>query len=172
MIHNYLRWRLVLTYIDDLSFDYVHTYRTFLSAYYGQALHATNEVYCTREVIRRFPLAIHRLQTMNSTTQPEAIRTVGVLMAAFISRMILVQVRTMFDALKDGFKQYINEQATWMPDELTKARAREKIEALTIAIGYASVAADDVQLDKYYDKVSGWVHCVHSRRDGSLVRGQ
>ena len=78
----------------------------------------------------------------------------------------------MFDALKDGFKQYINEQATWMPDESTKARAREKIEALTVAIGYASVAADDVQLDKYYEKVSRSVDCIFSRRDESLAYGR
>ena len=88
MIHNYLRWRLVLTYIDDLSLDYVHTYRTFLSAYYGYFLHATNEVYCSREIIRRFPLAIHRLHTMNSTTQPEAIQTVGELLERFVTQSL------------------------------------------------------------------------------------
>lgn len=67
MVHNYLRWRLVSTYINDLSYDYVHANRLYLAAYYGYALHSSNEAYCTRELIRRFPLAIQRLYTMNST---------------------------------------------------------------------------------------------------------
>ncbi|CAF1584199.1 unnamed protein product, partial [Rotaria sordida] len=51
MIHNYLRWRLISTYIDDLSYEYVHAHRLYLNAYYGHALHTSNDVYCTREVI-------------------------------------------------------------------------------------------------------------------------
>jgi predicted metalloendopeptidase len=55
--------------------------------------------------------------------------------------------------LKDGFKQYINEQASWMNDQATKQIARDKLNALTAAIGYASIASNDEQLDKYYEKV-------------------
>jgi hypothetical protein len=40
-----------------------------------------------------------------------------------------------------------------MVDEATKNLAREKIEALTIAIGYATIATNDTLLDKYYEKV-------------------
>ena len=76
MIHNYLRWRLIWTYIDDLSYDYIHAHRTYIDAYYGYALHTTNEAYCTREVIRRFPLAIQRLYIMNSTQAAGATTTV------------------------------------------------------------------------------------------------
>ncbi|CAF0801046.1 unnamed protein product [Adineta steineri] len=134
-IHNYLRWRLVRTYIEDLSYSYIHAHRIFLDQYYGTPLHSTNEIYCTREVIRRFPLAIHRLHTMNSTTHSNTVQT----------------IQTLFDTLKDGFKQYINEQATWMADETTKTFARQKIDALTAAIGYASIASDDARLDDYYE---------------------
>ena len=77
MIHNYLRWRLLSTYINDLSYNYIHAYRVFLDDYYGYALHTTNEAYCTREVIHRFPLAIQRLHTMNSTRYSDATATVN-----------------------------------------------------------------------------------------------
>ncbi|CAF3984585.1 unnamed protein product, partial [Rotaria sordida] len=136
MIHNYLRWRLISTYIDDLSYEYVHAHRLYLNAYYGHALHTSNDVYCTREVIRRFPLAIQHLYTMNVTRYSNAITT----------------VQTIFDSLKNGFKEYINENAKWMVDEETKNIAREKIDKLTAAIGYATIASDDASLDNYYEK--------------------
>lgn len=63
------------------------------------------------------------------------------------------QVLTLFNALKDGFKQYINEQATWMADEATRTTARQKIDAMTAAVGYASIAFDDARLDDYYETV-------------------
>jgi hypothetical protein len=40
-----------------------------------------------------------------------------------------------------------------MVDEATKIIAREKIDALTAAIGYATIASDDTLLDNYYEKV-------------------
>jgi hypothetical protein len=40
-----------------------------------------------------------------------------------------------------------------MADEATKNLAREKIEAFTIAIGYATIASNDTLLDDYYEKV-------------------
>jgi predicted metalloendopeptidase len=55
--------------------------------------------------------------------------------------------------LKDAFKKYISEEAVWMVDEATKIIAREKIDALTAAIGYATIASDDARLDSYYAKV-------------------
>ncbi|CAF0773808.1 unnamed protein product [Adineta steineri] len=133
MVHNYLRWRLLSTYIEDLSYNYVHAHRIFLSAYYGYSLHTTNEAFCAREVIRRFPLAIQRLYTMNS-----------------VGHSTLTTVRNIFLALRDGLKQYINEHATWMEDESTKRYAREKIDALTESIGYAHIASDDTLLNNYY----------------------
>ncbi|UJR08999.1 hypothetical protein I4U23_013249 [Adineta vaga] len=136
MIHNYLRWRLLWTYIDDLAYDYIHAHRTYLAAYFGYTLHTTNEAYCTREIIRRFPLAIQRLYTMNSTRSGSAVAT----------------VETIFNALKDGFKDYVNNRATWMPDEVTKNVAKEKVNALTAAIGYAKIASDDESLNKYYEQ--------------------
>ncbi|UJR37211.1 hypothetical protein I4U23_029920 [Adineta vaga] len=134
--HNYMRWKLVQTYIEDLSYNYVHAHRIFLNNYYGATLHSSNEAYCTREVIRRFPLAIQRLYTMNSTTHSDAVTAVN----------------TIFDALKQGLKQYVDEQATWMIDETTKVEARRKIDAMTAAIGYASIASDDGRLDDYYER--------------------
>jgi hypothetical protein len=71
-----MRWRLVHTYIEDLSYNYIHTHRLFVDNYYSNALHLSNEDYCTREVIRRFPLAIQRLYTMNSTRHSDTIQTV------------------------------------------------------------------------------------------------
>lgn len=130
-----MRWRLVRTYIEDLSYNYIHVHRLFLANYYENALHLTNEEYCTREVIRRFPLAIQRLYTMNLTVHSDTIQSI-------------------FNALKDGLKQYVNEQATWMTDEATKRIARQKVDAITAAIGYASIASDDARLDKYYEKVN------------------
>jgi hypothetical protein len=76
MIHNYLRWRLLWTYIDDLSYKYIHAHRLFLDSYYSYTLHTSNEDYCTREVVRRFPLAIQRLYTMNSTRYSQSTATV------------------------------------------------------------------------------------------------
>ena len=40
-----------------------------------------------------------------------------------------------------------------MPDKVTKNIAKEKIDALTAAIGYARIASDDTLLDNYYEKV-------------------
>jgi len=41
-----------------------------------------------------------------------------------------------------------------MIDEPTKTIAKQKIDALTVAIGYASIASDDARLDDYYEKVN------------------
>lgn len=76
VIHNYMRWRLVRTYIEDLSYNYVHEHRVFLEKYVGYVLHSSNDDYCTREVIRRFPLAIHRLSTRDSTSFVDTTQTV------------------------------------------------------------------------------------------------
>ncbi|CAF3289761.1 unnamed protein product [Rotaria socialis] len=133
-IHNYMRWRLVQSYIEDLSYSYIHAYRVFRDKYYNYAIHATNEAYCTREVERRFPLAIQRLYTMDSPARMDTIET----------------VQKLFDALKTAFINYVNAKATWMTDEITKRVAREKIDALTVAIGYASIASNDSRLDEYY----------------------
>ncbi|CAF1244484.1 unnamed protein product [Adineta ricciae] len=135
MIHNYLRWRLIWTYIDDLSYDYIHAHRVYIDAYYGYALHTTNEAYCSREVIRRFPLAIQRLYLMNSTQAAGATTT----------------AETIFTALKNGLLTYVNERATWMADEPTKTVAREKINRLTAAIGYTKIVSTDESLNSYYD---------------------
>ena len=77
VIHNYMRWRLVQTFIEDLSYKYVHEHRIFLEKYVGYAIHTSNEDYCTREVIRKFPLAIHRLYTRNVTSYSDATQTVS-----------------------------------------------------------------------------------------------
>ncbi len=71
-----MRWRLVHTYIQDLSYNYIHAHRLFVDNYYSNALHLSNEDYCTREVIRRFSLAIQRLYIMNSTRHSDTIQTV------------------------------------------------------------------------------------------------
>jgi hypothetical protein len=41
-----------------------------------------------------------------------------------------------------------------MIDEGTKTIARQKIDALTVAIGYDSILSDDARLDNYYEKVN------------------
>lgn len=71
-----MRWRLVRTYIEDLSYNYLHAHREFLNKYYTHTLHTTYEAYCTREVVRRFPLAIQRLYIRDSPTHSAAIITV------------------------------------------------------------------------------------------------
>jgi hypothetical protein len=40
-----------------------------------------------------------------------------------------------------------------MADAATKNIARQKIDALTSAIGYAAITSDDNLLDNYYEKV-------------------
>ncbi|CAF1196744.1 unnamed protein product [Rotaria sordida] len=110
----------------------------FASSYYRFCftLKSFAKVYADTHVIRRFPLAIQHLYTMNVTRYSNAITT----------------VQTIFDSLKNGFKEYINENAKWMVDEETKNIAREKIDKLTAAIGYATIASDDASLDNYYEK--------------------
>lgn len=71
-----MRWKLVHTYINDLSYNYIHSYRMFLNTYYNSISHSTNDQYCTREVLRRFPLAIYRLYTMNLPTNANGIQIV------------------------------------------------------------------------------------------------
>ena len=71
-----MRWGLVRTYIEDLSYNYIHARRTFLDNYLGYPIHSSNEAYCTREVIRRFPLAVQRLYTRSSATYSDASQTV------------------------------------------------------------------------------------------------
>ena len=164
-----MRWRLVQTYIDDLSYKYVHVRRIFLDKYYGYALHSTNEAYCTREVVRKFPLAIQRLYTMNSTTHSDTIEIVRKFLKSNLVFLIYFcfLVRTIFDALKNGLNKYINEQATWMSDETTKTIAKQKINALTASIGYTSIASDDVQLDDYYERV-----CIYSMTVRNKIKKQ
>jgi hypothetical protein len=41
-----------------------------------------------------------------------------------------------------------------MKDEMTKSVARQKIDALTAAIGYATIASNDALLDQYYIRVN------------------
>lgn len=76
MIHNYMRWRLVQKYVEDLSYNYVDNYRRYLNEYYGYALHSSNEEYCEREVLKKFPLAIYRLYTRDSNILPSTIQAV------------------------------------------------------------------------------------------------
>lgn len=78
MIHNYFRWHLVETYIDDLSYNYIHAHREYFEQYYGEKLHLTNEEYCSKEIIRKFPLAIQRLYTINSMKTVDTIITVRI----------------------------------------------------------------------------------------------
>lgn len=59
----------------------------------------------------------------------------------------------MFDKLKTAFKNYIDQQATWMNDKETKESAKSQIDTITAAIGYASIASNDTLLDDYYDRV-------------------
>ena len=80
-------------------------------------------------------MAIQRLSTRNSTIDPD-------------------QIQPLFDALKQGFIQYIDEQANWISDQTTKSIAKDKILSLTDAIGYASIASNDDKLDDYYSQVS------------------
>jgi hypothetical protein len=40
-----------------------------------------------------------------------------------------------------------------MVDETTKTIAKDKIDALSATIGYASLASDDAGLDDYYERV-------------------
>lgn len=63
--------------MDDLSYDYVHAHRVYMDSYYGVSLHSSNEDYCTREVVRRFPLAIQRLYTMNITFDQSSVGAVS-----------------------------------------------------------------------------------------------
>lgn len=77
MLHNYMRWGLVRTYIEDLSYNYIHAHRTFMDDYLGYPIHTSNDVYCTKEVMRRFPLAIQRLYSRSSSTYSDASQTVG-----------------------------------------------------------------------------------------------
>ena len=77
MLHNFMRWGLVRTYIEDLSYNYIHARRTFIDDYLGYPIHTTNDVYCTNEVMRRFPWAIQRLYSRGSSTYSDASQTVG-----------------------------------------------------------------------------------------------
>ncbi|CAF4353096.1 unnamed protein product, partial [Rotaria magnacalcarata] len=61
-------------------------------------------------------------------------------------------VETVSNELIKSFKTYLDKNAKWMVDEQTKNMAKEKLNALTTAIGYASIASDDASLDDYYDK--------------------
>jgi predicted metalloendopeptidase len=155
-LHNYLRWRLVQTYIDDLSYVYVHAHRIFQDNYFGYALHSSNDAYCTREIMRRFPLAMQRLYTRNFTMYPDASQTVVQCRFAnhVFSCVTSLKIGVMFTSLKNAFNEYIDKQATWMADEATKTIARNKLNRLSLSIGYASIAFDDTLLDNYYAQVT------------------
>lgn len=60
----------------------------------------------------------------------------------------------MIETLEKTLLNYIDNDATWIPDEITKNVAKQKILSLTSSIGYASIASNDSLLDEYYDKVS------------------
>jgi hypothetical protein len=57
----------------------MHSHRIFRDAYFSSTLHSSNEHYCLREVVRRFPLAIQRLYTMNSTRYSSSTTTVRII---------------------------------------------------------------------------------------------
>ena len=59
----------------------------------------------------------------------------------------------MVNTLKDGFRQYIDQQATWIRDDKTRMIAQQKNDLLSAAIGYVQIASDDSLLDQYYDRV-------------------
>ncbi|CAF0937244.1 unnamed protein product [Didymodactylos carnosus] len=133
-IHNYMRWRLVQAYINDLSYHYVHANRIFTEKYYGHPLHMTNDAYCARETIQKFPLAMIRLYTRFNFHHDNT-----------------EEVSTLLTYLKASLLNYINENK-WM-DEQTKQIAREKANQLITSVGYTTIAQDDNELNKYYENL-------------------
>ncbi|CAF1389269.1 unnamed protein product, partial [Didymodactylos carnosus] len=133
-IHNYMRWRLVQKYIDDLGYQYIHANRVFIEKFYGYPLHMTNEDYCTRETIEKFPLAVIRLYS-NFSFHSDNTEIVNKILGYLI----------------DSLSKYITD-ISWM-DEQTKQIANEKIKQLQISVGYTDIASNDDKLDAFYEKL-------------------
>lgn len=74
-------------------------------------------------------------------------------MCLFFKNVFLSKIETMVDTLKDGFQQYIDQQAAWIQDDRTRTIAKEKVEFLSAAIGYIEFASNDQLLDEYYERV-------------------
>lgn len=115
---TYLKWRLIDTYADDLSNDFVR--ENF--AFYGKTLSGTKEMK---------PLWKRALQKVNGN--------IGQLLGkAFVERHFTEDskedVAKMVENLRDAFRDRI-KQLDWMSEE-TKVKALEKLEAFDKKIGY------------------------------------
>ena len=65
MLNNYLTWRLVEEYVDDLSTEYVHASRRFYEAKTGRKDYQTNSRFCFKLIKNKLPEALSALFVRN-----------------------------------------------------------------------------------------------------------
>ncbi|KAH9498971.1 hypothetical protein Btru_004112 [Bulinus truncatus] len=132
MLHNYLIWRVVETYVMELSWDYIHSNR---------------EVY----------VDLHNRQTFMGTFRYcfyMSTRYMGdALGSLYINRYFSKESRETVHDITDNIRQAIKEQldrTPWM-DGPTKQYAREKLDKVLVKMGYPEWMDNVAFVDQMYN---------------------
>ncbi|XP_013388474.1 endothelin-converting enzyme-like 1 [Lingula anatina] len=134
VLNNYLMWRLMQAYAQDLSWEYVHANREFYVARTGRAQFLGTYRFCFNYMKSKMPDALGAL---------------------FVQDHFADNAKSEVDAIVSRLKQTIAtriQQATWM-DASTKKYASSKMQSVVDKIAYDTAAVSHDYLDRKYDSL-------------------
>ncbi|XP_035692118.1 endothelin-converting enzyme 1-like [Branchiostoma floridae] len=129
--HNYLMWRLIQTYVLELSSDYVHAYRIFYEAVTGRSEFPEKWKLCFEMTHQRLRWALSSLYVRDHFADDSKDKAEEV--AVRIKRVTTDSI----------------SKLGWM-DTATQAKAASKIQALVDQIGYPDWLMNAEKMGLYY----------------------
>ncbi|KAK7490082.1 hypothetical protein BaRGS_00018604 [Batillaria attramentaria] len=135
MLHNYLTWRVLETYVQDLSWEYVHANRQMYVDLYGRVEFLGTQRYCFMLAKRYFDVALGALYVNTHFDEKNK-----------------VKVTEVTESVKQALEDMIQTN-TWM-DADTKKYAMDKMRGSTYKIGYPDFMKDQSKVDAIYQQMS------------------
>ncbi|XP_078681578.1 endothelin-converting enzyme 1-like isoform X3 [Branchiostoma floridae x Branchiostoma belcheri] len=129
--HNYLMWRLIQTYVLELSWDFVHAYRIFYEALTGRSEFPEKWKLCFEMSHQRLRWALSSLYVRDHFADDSKDK----------AEEVAVRVKKV---TSEGISQL-----AWM-DTDTQDRARNKIQSLVDQIGYPDWLVNEEKMSLYY----------------------
>ncbi|XP_041365958.1 endothelin-converting enzyme 1-like isoform X2 [Gigantopelta aegis] len=131
VLHNYLLWRAMETYVQDLSWEYVHANREIYVDIHGQPNFLGKKLYCYVRIITQMPDAIGALFVANHFADKNKDK-----------------VKDITKAIKDEVLQLL-DKTSWM-DGPTRIKARTKLMNTKYNIGYPELYKHQQNVDRLY----------------------
>nr|KAG5701974.1 hypothetical protein BaRGS_034556 [Batillaria attramentaria] len=136
-VHNYLTWRVLETYVQDLSSEYRHANRQLLVDLRrrGRQKFQSTQRYCFMLANRYFSIALGALYVNTHFDQKSK-----------------VKVTEITESVKQALEDMIQTN-TWMDDD-TKKYAIDKMRGSTYKIGYPDFMDNQYEVDAKYKELS------------------